>query len=88
MIVRAATAYFSPLQYRAHVCTRARRHGKSLTLIYMICARYRRAWKAGDHAVPRDINNVRERKEKSMKNQIIVYRTRFPGEEGSVATFE
>ena len=44
--------------------------------------------KPGDHAVPRDINNARERKEKSMKNQVNGYRTRFPREEGSVATFE
>lgn len=46
----------------------------------MTYVRYRKRRKS---AVPRDINNACARKEKSMKNQVNIYRARFPGEEGN-----
>lgn len=65
--------YFSPRRCRVHTRVHAaRRHRKSWRLFtwYVHDIDVRR--KPGDRAVPRDINNVRVRKEKSMKNQVNV----------------
>lgn len=82
---RAKALFRQALHTCTHVCTRVHAATAKVNALFTSCARYRRKPGESNRAVPRDINNATgARKEKSMKNQVNVYGTCFPGESGSV----